>query len=301
MQFRDRVKQTTATTGTGAYTISALAVPGSTTFAASFSDGATVPYCCADDTDYEVGIGTYTAATNSLSRDTILSSSNSGAAVNWGAGDKDIFCTLPAVSLPVYTTSDPTISTNPPLLGAKQINVITGEEWVCTNNTPGANVWRGNGGAAYARIKASVGGSCISHNSTRQVLFDTAVTDTDGFAGSNGFVIPSGFSGQYRIYAQVSPDPGGTNILEDLTEVVMEVRVNEVLAGRLRVKNSANAGWNAAYGFVEVPFVALSAADVVTFYCGCYFIGTTATNRPIFTDGTLSYATLFRLSRVVRT
>ena len=144
MQFRDRVKQTTATTGTGAYTISALAVPGSTTFAASFSDGATVPYCCASETDYEVGIGTYTAATNSLSRDTILSSSNSGAAVNWGAGDKDIFCTVPATAMPVYRSTNPTVTTNPAFTGARWINTSTGEQFVCIDATVGNNKWVGS-------------------------------------------------------------------------------------------------------------------------------------------------------------
>jgi hypothetical protein len=59
-------------------------------------DGNTTYYACSDGTDFEVGIGTYTASGTTLARTTILQSSNSDAAVNWGSGTRTIFCTLPA-------------------------------------------------------------------------------------------------------------------------------------------------------------------------------------------------------------
>jgi len=59
-------------------------------------DGNTTYYAVSNNIDWEVGIGTYTASGTTLSRDTILESSNSNNAVNWGAGTKDIFVTLPA-------------------------------------------------------------------------------------------------------------------------------------------------------------------------------------------------------------
>ena len=90
----DRVQETTATTGTGTFTL-AGAASGFQSFA-NIGDGNDTYYCCTDGTDYEVGIGTYTASGTTLSRTTILDSTNSGAAVNWSAGDKDIFCTMPA-------------------------------------------------------------------------------------------------------------------------------------------------------------------------------------------------------------
>lgn len=99
MQFFDRVQQTTATTGTGTYTLSASAADGFVAISSRYADGAEVPYCCTDDTDFEVGVGTYTASGNTLSRDTILASSNSGAAVSWGSGDKKLFVTLPAAAV----------------------------------------------------------------------------------------------------------------------------------------------------------------------------------------------------------
>jgi hypothetical protein len=92
--LKDRVKETTVSTGTGA-----VVLGGASTGYQSFSvigDGNTTYYTITDGTSWEVGVGTYTAATLSLSRDTILESSNSGNAVNWGVGVKDVFCTMPA-------------------------------------------------------------------------------------------------------------------------------------------------------------------------------------------------------------
>jgi hypothetical protein len=90
----DRVKETTDTASTGAYTL-AGAQEGFQSFAA-VGDGNTTYYVCTDGTDFEVAIGTYTASGTTLSRDTILESSNSDSAVDWSAGTKDIFVTVPA-------------------------------------------------------------------------------------------------------------------------------------------------------------------------------------------------------------
>ena len=92
--LKDRVKETTTTTSTGTYTL-AGAVTGYQAFSV-IGDGNTTYYAVTNGTDWEVGIGTYTSSGTTLSRDTILESSNAGNAVNWGAGSKDIFCTYPA-------------------------------------------------------------------------------------------------------------------------------------------------------------------------------------------------------------
>lgn len=88
-----RVKETSTTTGTGAYTL-AGAVTGFQSFAA-IGDGNTCQYCATDGTNWETGIGTYTASGTTLSRDVVLESSNSGAAVNWGSGVKSVFQCVP--------------------------------------------------------------------------------------------------------------------------------------------------------------------------------------------------------------
>ena len=100
----DRVQETTTTTGTGTYTL-AGAKDGFQSFAA-VGNGNTTYYACTDGTDYEVGIGTYTLSGTTLARTTIIESSNSDAAVDWSAGDKDIFVTLPASKALVQDASD---------------------------------------------------------------------------------------------------------------------------------------------------------------------------------------------------
>jgi hypothetical protein len=92
----DRVKETSTTTGTGTFTL-AGAVEGFETFSSAIGNSNTTYYAITNQnvpTEFEVGIGTVGAGT--LSRDTIISSSNSDAAVNFSAGTKDVFCTLPA-------------------------------------------------------------------------------------------------------------------------------------------------------------------------------------------------------------
>jgi hypothetical protein len=97
--LKDRVKQTTTTTGTGTVDLDGAAPTGFRGFVAAIGNGNTCYYCIvlASAGEWEVGIGTVTdAATDTLSRTTILASSNAGAAVNFSAGTKDVFCTTAA-------------------------------------------------------------------------------------------------------------------------------------------------------------------------------------------------------------
>jgi hypothetical protein len=96
----DRVQETSTTTGTGALALTG-AVLGYRTFL-SVNSGATFDehyYTITDQTasaDWEVGIGTYDTTTNTLSRDTVLSSSNGNALVNFTSGALYVFATYPA-------------------------------------------------------------------------------------------------------------------------------------------------------------------------------------------------------------
>ena len=94
----DRVRETTTTTGTGTLDL-AGAVSGFRTFVSGIGDGNVTYYAIVHRTsaEFEIGIGTVTdASTDTLSRPTVLSSSNSNSAVTFSAGTKDVFCTLPA-------------------------------------------------------------------------------------------------------------------------------------------------------------------------------------------------------------
>ncbi len=94
--LKDRVKETTTTTGTGSFTL-AGAVGGFQSFAA-VGNGNITYYAAVDPTtgDWEVGIGTYSTTGPTLTRDTVLESSNAGSKVVFAAGLKDVFLTYPA-------------------------------------------------------------------------------------------------------------------------------------------------------------------------------------------------------------
>lgn len=165
--LKDRVQETTTTTGTGTITL-AGAVTGFQSFSV-IGNGNTTYYTISGGSEWEVGIGTYTSSGTTLSRDTILESSNSGSAVNFSAGSKAVFCTYPAersmyvdgttitpattATLPVASggTGATTLTSNAVILGnttsAVQFvspgtsgNVLTsdGSTWASTAPVPGA-------------------------------------------------------------------------------------------------------------------------------------------------------------------
>ena len=120
--LKDRVRETSTTTGTGTFTL-AGAVAGFQSFSA-IGTGNTTYYTIATSSDWEVGIGTWTSP-DQLSRDTILASTNGGAAVDFGSGTKDVFATFPAEGFAVA-----------PPIGGTTPNTITG-----TTITANANVY----------------------------------------------------------------------------------------------------------------------------------------------------------------
>ena len=100
--LNDRVKETSTTTGTGNFSL-AGAETGFESFVSAIGTGNLTYYAISNDgtSEFEVGIGTVTSGSpDTLSRDTIISSSNSDALVDFSAGTKTVFCTLPATRTP---------------------------------------------------------------------------------------------------------------------------------------------------------------------------------------------------------
>lgn len=96
LKVEDRVRETTTTEGTGAIALGG-AVTNFETFSANLSNGDTTYYAIVDNTNnaFEVGLGTYASSGNTLTRTTIIESSNSNSAVSFATGTKDIFITVP--------------------------------------------------------------------------------------------------------------------------------------------------------------------------------------------------------------
>jgi hypothetical protein len=126
LTLNDRVKQVSTTTGTGTITLG-ITPSGFQSFTDGLSDGDTTYYSIVNTesgvSEWEVGLGTYTASGTTLARTTVYTSSNSGSLVNFGAGDKDVFITYPSskslfeaadnsISLPGATTFGSTVLLN---------------------------------------------------------------------------------------------------------------------------------------------------------------------------------------------
>lgn len=137
--YADRVKETTTTTGTGTYSLAGAAA-GFRTFVAGVGTGAVVTYCAEDGTNWEIGEGTVTdAATDTLTRTSILASSNAGAAVSWAAGSKNIFLTAPATRLAItdstQTLTNKTIAYASNTLTGVQPTLVSGTSLKTVNGT----------------------------------------------------------------------------------------------------------------------------------------------------------------------
>lgn len=149
----DRVLETTTTAGTGTITL-AGAETGYQSFAA-IGNGNTTYYVIAGQTgsEWEVGIGTYTSSGTTLSRDTVLASSASGAKVSFSAGTKNVFSDFPAYAAnrPIMeslntiannytlTTGRNGLSVGPVTIASGvSVTVPADQSWLVLNNTGGS-------------------------------------------------------------------------------------------------------------------------------------------------------------------
>lgn len=131
---KDRVQETSTTTGTGTFTL-AGAVSGFQTFSSAIGNGNTTYYAIVNGSEWEVGLGTVAAGT--LARTTVIASST-GSAISFSAGTKNVFCTYPASqavtidgveTLTNKTLTSPTLTT--PALGTPASGTLTN----CTGYT----------------------------------------------------------------------------------------------------------------------------------------------------------------------
>jgi len=116
--INDRVKESSTTSGTGTINL-AGAVTGFEGFVAGIGTTNTTYYSIFEQgtANWEVGLGTVTdAATDTLSRDTVYSSSNGDAKVTFAGGTLDVFCTMPASKTVYYDASASTTPLTGPLV-----------------------------------------------------------------------------------------------------------------------------------------------------------------------------------------
>ena len=96
----DRIRETTQTTGTGSYSLDGVSEDGYQSFVDGVGNGNSAIYVVVLGTAWEIGIGTVTSgAPDTISRDTILASTNADAAIDWPSGVKTIVADAPAALL----------------------------------------------------------------------------------------------------------------------------------------------------------------------------------------------------------
>ena len=124
--LKDRVLETCTSPGTG--TVTLLGSPsGYQTFSSAIGNANTTYYVIADQTgpNWEVGIGTYTSAGNTLARTTVLASSAGGAAVNFNTGTQNVWCDYPSGKA-VYSDASGNVSLPGTLTAASTIQATAG-------------------------------------------------------------------------------------------------------------------------------------------------------------------------------
>ena len=217
--LNDRVKETSTTTGTGAFTL-AGAVSGFETFSAGIGGSNTTYYCIFHNgtTEFEVGFGTLNSGASTLTRTYIISSSNSDAAVNFSAGSKEVFCTVPGSKIGLPNPEEYGSSSAPKIITVK-VDSKTGNHPYPAGGSSSGNAYfldglespalRFSGADSSAKYYYRFDQSDSSNSShplrfyleaDKTTAYTTGVT-TNGTAGSSG------------AYTQIAVDSETPNIL----------------------------------------------------------------------------------------
>ena len=202
--INNRVRETTSTTGTGAVTLGG-AVGGFQSFAAGIGNSNTTYYAISinSESEWEVGLGTLNADSSTLTRTTVLESSNSDAAVDFSAGSKEVFCTLPSEKAVYLDASDDQVGgfaslvadTTPQLGGNLDVN---GQDIVSTSDADIDIIPNGTGDVNLGADTVQVGDNDADATITTQGTGDLTLNTNNG-TNSGTVTIADGANGNITL------------------------------------------------------------------------------------------------------
>ena len=211
--INDRVKETSTSTGTGTFDLDGAAT-GFETFVAGIADGNTTYYAIflQGSNEWEVGLGTVTDATpDTLARTTVITSSNSDSAVDFSAGTKDVFCTLPASKAIYLDASGDQVggftslaADSSPQLGG-ELDVVT-YDIVSTSNRDIDIIPNGTGDINLGADAVQVGDNDANATVTTQGTGDLILNTNNGTNAGN-ITLADGASGAITL------TPNGTGVV----------------------------------------------------------------------------------------
>jgi hypothetical protein len=189
--INNRVRELTSTEGTGAVTLGG-AVGGFQTFAAGIGNDNTTYYAISINTEneWEVGLGTLNSDSSTLTRTTVLESSNSDSAVDFSAGSKEVFCTLPSEKAVYLDASDDQVGgftslvadTTPQLGGNLDVN---GQDIVSTSNADIDIIPNGSGDVNLGADAVQIGDNDANATLTTQGTGDLILNTNNGTNAGN--------------------------------------------------------------------------------------------------------------------
>jgi hypothetical protein len=270
----DRVQETTTTTGTGTVTL-AGAVSGYQSFAA-VGNGNTTYYTIAAQTgtEWEVGIGTYTSSGTTLSRTTVLSSSNSGSLVNFSAGTKNVFVDYPAGKA-VYLDS----SNNASALGTVASATLTNATGLPLTTGVTGTLPIGNGGTGQTTANTAFNALAPSQTGNSGKYLTTDGTNSSWGTVSAGASLSNDTSTSSNLYPIFAAATSGTPTTVYTSNAKLlykpstgELQASELVASNGLVVNSStvSASYTVASGYnaMSVGPITVASGQSVTVTSG---------------------------------
>ena len=292
LTINDRVKETSSTTGTGTLTF-AGAVSGFETFAAGIGNSNTTYYAVVNTdtpTEWEVGLGTLAGDSSTIARTTVISSSNSDSAVDFGSGTKEIFCTLPASKAIIKDASgDVTFGDNDITnVGDIALDSISNDGTDITLDSSGDIILDAAGDTIFLKDAGTTFGSL--DNSSSNLIIKSGTTTAATFSGANvtlAGTVGSGAITSTGVVIGTTVEPNADTSASDNAAIGYTAAEGLILTGQgstndVTIKNDADAA------VISIPTGAtnVTIAGDLTISGDDLTMGTNTSGAALIADGT---------------